>query len=234
RVGSRSGFFALAGYIGVLGPAENRKPAPGEGTGGEERQKIAMTAPVITETSATAAADGDFAAGGGAAAGEAASAAETGGVAAGADGGGWGAGEGGGSGEPQKIAMTAPVVTEVVTPVAGETGAGESTTAASKTTMQFLLPASFTPENTPIPTNPDVRVRQVPARLIGALTFSGLTTNAVLEHKSQELRSALEKAGYGIAGKYVLARYNDPFTIPWFRTNEILYPLEEVRKESGL
>ncbi|GJP76109.1 hypothetical protein CLOP_g6488 [Closterium sp. NIES-67] len=100
--------------------------------------------------------------------------------------------------------------------------------------MQFLLPASFTPDNTPVPTNPAVRVHQLPARLIGALTFSGLTTDSVLQQRSQELRSALEKAGYGIAGQYVLARYNDPFTIPWFRTNEILYPLKEgSRKESG-
>ncbi|CAI6009154.1 unnamed protein product [Closterium sp. NIES-65] len=95
-----------------------------------------------------------------------------------------------------------------------------------KTTMQFLLPASLTPATTPIPTNPAVTIHQLPPRLLGAVTFSGLTTQSVLQHKSQELQAALEAAGYKVCGDYVVGRYNPPFTLPFMRTNEILYPVE--------
>ncbi|CAI5528271.1 unnamed protein product [Closterium sp. Naga37s-1] len=130
------------------------------------------------------------------------------------EGGEGGGGEVGGesSAAGEKIAMTAPVVT--------------APTAAGKTTMQFLLPASLAPLTTPIPTNLDVSIHQLPPRLLGAVTFSGLTTQSVLQHKSQELRGALEAAGYKVCGDYVVGRYNPPFTLPFMRTNEILYPVE--------
>ncbi|GJP34977.1 hypothetical protein CLOM_g19449 [Closterium sp. NIES-68] len=230
--GINKAFSALAGYIGALSTPQNRpataKPDnEGEGAtseggtservttegGSAQPQHIAMTAPVLTHTAG--------AAGGGS--------------------------EEKKSGSGERIAMTAPVLTHTagaaaaggdsntVTAAAGEKIAMTApvvtaSTAAStpgKTTMQFLLPAALTPASTPVPTNPAVQVLQLPPRLLAAVTFSGLTTHSVLEHKSQELRSALEAAGYRIGGDYVVGRYNPPFTLPFMRTNEILYPVEE-------
>eukprot|EP00475_Leptophrys_vorax_P025195 TRINITY_DN35232_c0_g1_i2.p1 TRINITY_DN35232_c0_g1~~TRINITY_DN35232_c0_g1_i2.p1 ORF type:complete len:275 (+),score=0.52 TRINITY_DN35232_c0_g1_i2:315-1139(+) len=214
RVGSREGFFALAGYIGVMTAPQNRKPSA------DEPQSIAMTAPVITHTVEEGAVNENSSDKGGDKA-----------TAAGAD-----------ASAGQSIAMTAPVITHTVAAGGGEaiamtapvitatTTTDAHTPAAApppRTTMQFLLPASFTPANTPAPTNPAVSVVQVPARHVAALRFSGLTTAAVLGEKAGELRRAVEaEGGWKIVGDYVLARYNDPFTIPMFRTNEILYPVE--------
>ncbi|CAI5477023.1 unnamed protein product [Closterium sp. Yama58-4] len=217
--GINTAFSALAGYIGALSAPQNR-PAPATShSPGEGGEKIAMTAPVLTHA-----------------------------VVEGEGGGGGEGGEGDGAGRHtvagEKIAMTAPVLTHSG---AGEGGGGEvggksssagekiamtapvvtgPTSSPGKTTMQFLLPASLTPATTPIPTNPAVTIHQLPPRLLGAVTFSGLTTQSVLQHKSQELRAALEAGGYKVCGDYVVGRYNPPFTLPFMRTNEILYPIE--------
>ncbi|CAI7728483.1 unnamed protein product [Closterium sp. NIES-53] len=248
--GINTAFSALAGYIGALSAPQNRAALAHSDSTGEGGEKIAMTAPVLTH------AGGERGGGdGGGDVGEKSSAAgektamtapvltHVGGGEGGGDGGGGGDGAGRHTVSGEKIAMTAPVLTHSG---AGEGGGGDvggessaagekiamtapvvtAPTAPGKTTMQFLLPASLTPSNTPIPTNPAVSIHQLPPRLLGAVTFSGLTTQSVLQHKSQELRSALEAAGYKLCGDYVVGRYNPPFTLPFMRTNEILYPVE--------
>ncbi|CAI5459256.1 unnamed protein product [Closterium sp. Yama58-4] len=250
--GINTAFSALAGYIGALSAPQNRPAPANSASPGEGGEKIAMTAPVLTH----AVAEGGAGDEGGGDGGEKSSAAGekiamtapvlTHAVAEG------GAGDGGGgdggaksSAAGEKIAMTAPVLTYAGGGEGGGDGrrgdgrgtaAGEkidmtapvvtAPTAPGKTTMQFLLPASLTPATTPIPTNPAVTIHQLQPRLLGAVTFSGLTTQSVLQHKSQELRVALEAAGYKVYGDYVVGRYNPPFTLPFMRTNEILYPVE--------
>lgn len=59
---------------------------------------------------------------------------------------------------PDKVAMTAPVVT----------AAGE----ASKT-MQFILPSTYSPSTAPVPTDERVKIVAVPGRLTAVATFSG-------------------------------------------------------------
>ncbi|CAI5945879.1 unnamed protein product [Closterium sp. NIES-64] len=225
--GINTAFSDLAGYIGALSAPQNR-PAPAHSDSpGEGGEKIAMTAPVLTHAGGGKG-GGD---GGGGDGGEKSTtggekiamtapvlthiAEEGGDVGRGGEGGGEGGGDEAGKNIAggEKIAMTAPVVTA-------------PTSSPGKTTMQFLLPASLTPATTPIPTNPAVTIHQLPPRLLGAVTFSGLTTQSVLQHKSQELQAALEAAGYKVCGDYVVGRYNPPFTLPFMRTNEILYPVE--------
>jgi hypothetical protein len=63
---------------------------------------------------------------------------------------------------PRKIAMTAPVV---------QTDGGRG-----GFVVAFVLPASMTLETAPTPTNPDVRVREVPERVAAAVAYSGRWT----------------------------------------------------------
>jgi hypothetical protein len=137
----------------------------------------------------------------------------------------------GSGGDGEKIAMTAPVIT---------TGGGEpepiamtapvitdDQQAPGKVTMQFLLPSKYTRvEEAPRPTDERVVIREVPERKFGVARFSGVATDRTVREKAKGLKAALEKDGYTIKGPFVLARYNPSFTLPPLRTNEVMFPVE--------
>lgn len=143
------------------------------------------------------------------------------------------------SSEAEPIAMTAPVVTKEEIRAVSANGESEEEEKGVEgeeekkllTTMQFILPAKYTMATVPKPTDERVRLREVPGRIMAAITFSGVATESHTLKKLGALRTALqeEASGYRVTGDdHMLARYNDPFT-PWFlRTNEVLVPVEKV------
>ena len=109
-----------------------------------------------------------------------------------------------------KVSMTAPVSQQRMD---------------DKWVVSFAMPAVYTLENAPKPTDARVVLRQVPARQVASVTYSGLWTDKnYLQHK-QELEAWIRKSGFSASGEPVLARYNAPLT-PWFlRRNEVLIPV---------
>jgi len=135
----------------------------------------------------------------------------------------------GGEAPSEKIAMTAPVITaagaEPVAMTAPVITDGQQ--APGKVTMQFLLPSKYAKaEEAPRPTDERVVIREVPERKFGVVRFSGVAADKTVREKADGLRAALEKDGYTIKGPFVLARYNPPFTLPPLRTNEVMIPVE--------
>lgn len=140
--------------------------------------------------------------------------------------------------EGEKIAMTAPVITQESSPqsqsiamtapvmTAEQTTDDESGDAKKLVTMQFVLPSDYTMENVPRPTDPRVSVKEVPVRKYGVVTFSGVADEALVQTMVQKLRKSLEDGGYHVTGDYVLGRYNPPWTLPFLRTNEVMLPVE--------
>ncbi|KAJ4979684.1 hypothetical protein NE237_010464 [Protea cynaroides] len=117
---------------------------------------------------------------------------------------------------PEKIAMTAPVVTS-------KSGDGEK----KLMTMQFLLPSKYRKaEDAPKPTNERVVIMEEGERKYGVVTFAGVASDVVVEEKVEKLKKSLERDGHKVSGEYSLARYNPPWTLPAFRTNEIMVPIE--------
>ena len=125
----------------------------------------------------------------------------------------------------QKVAMTSPVgqgaaseKIDMTSPVGQQENNG-------RWAVSFMMPASFSQETIPVPNDPDVILRQVPARQIAALRYSGFwSEKSYLRHKEKLQEWAKEK-GLNVVGEAEWARYNSPFT-PWFmRRNEILLPV---------
>lgn len=112
-----------------------------------------------------------------------------------------------------KVTMTAPV---------GQQRVQESWA------ISFMMPASYTLETLPEPDDPKVTLRQVPARRMAAVRYSGFwSEKGYLQHKI-ELESWIHRMGFTIVGDPIWARYNPPF-MPWFlRRNEILIPIATV------
>ncbi|KAI4354624.1 hypothetical protein L6164_003473 [Bauhinia variegata] len=134
--------------------------------------------------------------------------------------------------KPEKIAMTAPVITKnpesekiaMTAPVVTRTGeVGEK----KMVTMQFILPAKYCKaEEAPKPTDERVVIREEGERKYGVVKFGGVATDDVVEDRAEKLKKNLERDGYKVVEDFLLARYNPPWTIPMFRTNEVMIPVE--------
>ena len=125
----------------------------------------------------------------------------------------------------EKVAMTSPVSQEqasekisMTTPVSQERN-------ADAWAISFMMPATYTMETIPTPTNPRVNIREVPGRQVAVLQYSGRwTESSYLKHK-QELEVWIKSQGWSIDGSAVWARFNAPYT-PWFmRRNEVQIPV---------
>ena len=106
-----------------------------------------------------------------------------------------------------KIAMTAPVFES-----ANDQGA----------TMAFMLPSQYTQGTAPVPTDPQLDIRQVPARVVASIRYSGRWTQKNVDKFTRRLEAHLDEANIERTSEYSTAVYNPPFMPPFMRRNEIL------------
>lgn len=116
-------------------------------------------------------------------------------------------------GASEKIAMTVPV---------------QQSAADTGWRVSFMLPSEFTVETAPVPTDKRVYVREVPGRLMVVQRFSGRWTESNYTEHEQELAQYVAAAGLSPAGVIERAAYNAPFSIPWFRRNEVMVAIESL------
>jgi effector-binding domain-containing protein len=89
-----------------------------------------------------------------------------------------------------------------------------------------MMPASYTLETLPMPVDQKVSLRQVPARRLAAVRYSGTWSKKNYLRYMQELESWINDEGLTIVGEPIWARYNPPFTLWFLRRNEILIPVD--------
>lgn len=127
----------------------------------------------------------------------------------------------------EEIAMTAPVFLDESD--ADSKGTDISMTApvfmkeqSEQEIMSFVMPADFTIQSTPKPTNPDVWITEVKDYKVVVIKFSGLLSDSNVDAQTKILSSWITKNGYTAISEPIQAAYNGPFTIPWFRRNEVM------------
>ena len=125
-----------------------------------------------------------------------------------------------------KVAMTAPVAQERRNTKIAMTAPVGQERVQEKWAVSFMMPAAYTLNTLPVPDDPQVTLRQVPARRMAAVRYSGFWSEKRYLRYKLELEAWLQKQGLVATGTPVWARYNPPF-MPWFlRRNEILIPVE--------
>ncbi len=123
-----------------------------------------------------------------------------------------------------KIAMTAPVSQEPGEKIAMTAPVGQQKS-GDQWVVSFMMPAAYRMETLPIPDDPQVRLREVPARRIAAVRYSGFWSEKNYQKNKAKLDAWIQKEGLSVNGESIWARYNAPF-MPWFmRRNEILVPV---------
>jgi len=111
----------------------------------------------------------------------------------------------------EKIAMTAPVGQRRI---------------KGKWVVSFMMPSSQTLKTLPEPEDPKITLRQVPARRMAAVRYSGFWSEEGYRRNMVKLESWIDRMGLAIVGDPIWARYNPPY-VPWFlRRNEVLIPVD--------
>lgn len=113
-------------------------------------------------------------------------------------------------GAQRKISMTAPV-----TVVPEDQG----------WRMHFVMPSAESLQTLPRPLNPHIQLRPVPEHEVVAVRFSGFTTQSSIQEHTDQLRRWAQSRNLKLSPTAQVARYDDPFTLPWNRRNEILIEL---------
>lgn len=146
------------------------------------------------------------------------------------------------AGNPEKISMTAPVVmtnsatkddeknpekVSMTAPVVMKSGDGDGSQNPEQS-MRFFLPSKYrTVEEAPAPTNPVVNLEIVQdGRYEAVMQFSGGSGMKRAPEQAKKLKEMLEKDDAKITGDWSFHGYNPPFSLPWFRRNEIHFPVE--------
>lgn len=125
----------------------------------------------------------------------------------------------------RSIAMTAPVSQESRGEKIAMTAPVGQQRATNGWAVSFMMPAVYTLQTLPVPTDPSLTIRPIPARRMAVVRYSGTWSESrFLRHKTR-LETWMREKGLVAEGEPVWARYNPPFT-PWFlRRNEILIPV---------
>jgi hypothetical protein len=112
-----------------------------------------------------------------------------------------------------KIAMTVPVGVESAKPEKG---------VANQWIISFVMPSEYTLETLPKPLNSQVKIRQLPAEIKAAITFSGFYSEDTVLEKTKALEDWIKTKNMQAIGSPQFARYNPPWTLPFMRRNEVI------------
>lgn len=113
----------------------------------------------------------------------------------------------------EKIPMTAPVT--------------QTETTNGDWVITFDMPDSYTLET--LPKTDDKRIifyNTVPEKRVN-VQFSGLMSDKKIETYTSKLNDYIAQEKIKVIGNPELAYYDDPFTLPWNRRNEISYKITE-------
>ncbi|MBK1671105.1 hypothetical protein CKO28_24170 [Rhodovibrio sodomensis] len=135
----------------------------------------------------------------------------------------------------REVAMTTPVETQegaqeiaMTTPV--ETGEATTESGQPVTVMRFFLPDKFTQATAPVPTDDRLRLVKLAPERIAVLRFSGFGFDTSVREEKRQLLTRLEDTVWQPAGEPSALFYDPPWTLPFFRRNEVVVPV--TRAES--
>jgi hypothetical protein len=92
--------------------------------------------------------------------------------------------------------------------------------------VSFNLPASFTTTQDLEPEDPELSMDLIPKKEMAVVRFSGFCTEKKVEKMTKSLKEYIAKHSWLEKGEPIIARYDPPWILPWFRRNEILIEVQ--------
>ena len=113
--------------------------------------------------------------------------------------------------QSESIAMTTPVLQQ-------ELEGGWMST--------FVLPSEYTLETLPIPNDPEVEISRLPGAKVAVVRYSGFISPKSIAKHTERLQAWLTERGLTAISAPRSAAYDPPWTIPFFRRNEVHIEVE--------
>ena len=129
-------------------------------------------------------------------------------------------------GESQKISMTTPVEMSPMTENILMTSSIMDDQVNNKWSINFVMPQEYSLDTLSKPNNPQVKIIEVPKEKYAVIVFSGLVRESSYAEKAELLSSYIEENGLKQQGTIKIARYNPPWTLPFFRRNELMVRID--------
>jgi hypothetical protein len=121
-----------------------------------------------------------------------------------------------------KIEMTAPVEMEPLTQKINMTKPVLAQGIDNKWIVSFIMPNEFTLGTLPKPNNKSIKILSLPKEKYAVIVFSGLVRESSYLEKEKFLNEFIKEKKLKSSGKIKIARYNPPWTLPFFRRNELM------------
>jgi hypothetical protein len=115
----------------------------------------------------------------------------------------------GGNSEKKQIAMTSPVHMEI---------------GATKSTMAFVLPATYNQTNVPKPEDLGIVIITSDPEYVAVIQFGGFASNERIQEQRTMLENDLKKKGLSYYGNFRYLGYNPPYQL-LARKNEVIVAL---------
>ena len=93
-------------------------------------------------------------------------------------------------------------------------------------TMQFYLPSKFNKDNTPSPSNSDVKILNIKGGYYAVIKYSGRASDKNFIKHKDILKNELKKNNILILSSPIKATYDKPFTLPMLRRNEAMFKID--------
>jgi hypothetical protein len=144
---------------------------------------------------------------------------------------------GGQNKKKESLAMTAPVIQEEAPEKRSKNDAKTAARASSDADhadgptsgdswwVSFVLPGDGDLKDYPDPSDPKVRLLDMPAHDAAAMRWSGRWRHATLVVKTTELDTVLARIGWQKSGSPRWARYDPPWKPAFLRRNEVIVPV---------
>ena len=122
----------------------------------------------------------------------------------------------------KKISMTAPVSASLSSKKISMTAPVIAENNNNEWSIAFVMPKEFTIETLPVPNNQNIRITALPKEKFAVIVFSGLVRESSYDKKVNLLNEFIKKKKLTPLSTIQIARYNPPWTLPFFRRNELL------------
>ena len=99
--------------------------------------------------------------------------------------------------------------------------------ASNQWLVQFGMPHYFTLDTLPKPKNTNIVLKILPTQKNAVINFSGVWSDEKFAVHLQELQKYLIENNLSTIAEPSFAYYDDPFTFPWNRKNEIIWQIQE-------
>jgi hypothetical protein len=123
-----------------------------------------------------------------------------------------------------KIGMTAPVTVQETQSI-GMTAPVTVKAEENRVFMRFFLPERYTLKTLPKPEDKRITIVELPARKVAVVQFNWFLSDAAIEKNTTRLLAWMKENKLIEAGAPETQGYNPPWTLPWWRRNEIWIPL---------